>query len=100
MVITCKRCNQEFQTREKRESICASCNEDIELLDKQSEINIRRIKKLEEHKASTEFELKRLASEQDRDVLLETMKRIKRNLQIEYDLRDGIKDAVNSKPKL
>ena len=72
----------------------------MDLLDKQSEINVRRIKKLEEHGKSTEFELKNLASEQDRDVLLETMKRIKRNLQIEYDLRDGIKEAVNSKPEL
>ena len=100
MVFTCKRCHQEFQTREKRESLCIACNEDLDLLEKQSEINTRRIKKLEEHKALTEFELSKLTPEQDRGILLETMKRIKHNLQIEYDLRDGIKEAVNSKPEL
>ncbi|MGI9568004.1 MAG: hypothetical protein ACR2LL_13485 [Nitrosopumilus sp.] len=79
--------------------ICASCKEDLVLLDKQLNVNSERIKKLEEHKKSIEPQLKNLQSETNHEMLLETKKRLVRNLQIEYDLRDGILEAINSKDK-
>ena len=48
-----------------------------------------RIKRLEEHK---KLELKNPTSK-------ETMKRIERNLQIEYEKHDGIIKTMNSKVK-
>jgi hypothetical protein len=74
-----------------------SCKGDLDLLYKQLNVNSERIKKLEEHKISVKSELKNLNSEIDREVLLETMKRLDRNLQIEYKQRDGIHQAINSK---
>ena len=53
------------------------------------------IKKLEEHKKIVEPELKNPKSEEDNQRLLETMKRIEKNLQIEYKKRDGIINSIN-----
>ena len=71
--------------------------DDLDLLKKQLEINDKRLKKLEEHKKSIEPELKNPKSKKDYERLLETMKRLDRNLQIEYKQRDGIIKAMNSK---
>ena len=68
----------------------------LNLLKKQLEVNDIRLKKLEEHKKSIEPELKNPKSEDDSKRLLETMKRIDHNLQIEYKQRDGIIKAMNS----
>jgi len=74
-------------------------DEDFELLEKELKVNDQRIKKLEEHKKSVEPELKNPKSGEDRERLLETMKRIEKNLQIEYRKRDGIINAINDKNK-
>jgi hypothetical protein len=71
--------------------------DDLDLLKKQLEVNDKRLKKLEEHKKSIEPELKNPKSKKDYERLLETMKRLDRNLQIEYKQRDGITKAMNSK---
>jgi hypothetical protein len=70
-------------------------DEDFELLEKELKVNDQRIKKLEEHKKIVEPELKNPKSEEDNQRLLETMKRIEKNLQIEYKKRDGIINAIN-----
>ena len=70
-------------------------DEDFELLKKELKVNDQRIKKLEEHKKMVESELKNPKSEEDNQRLLETMKRIEKNLQIEYKKRDGIINAIN-----
>jgi hypothetical protein len=72
-------------------------DENFELLEKELKVNDQRIKKLEEHKKLVEPELKNPKSEEDNQRLLETMKRIEKNLQIEYKKRDGIINAINSK---
>ena len=72
-------------------------NNDLDLLKKQLEVNSKRLKKLEEHKKSIESELKNPKSEKDYERLLETMKRLDHNLQIEYKQRDGITKTMNSK---
>ena len=100
MKLICKRCNNELNDKSKTESICTSCNEDLELLDKQLEVNNRRIKKLEEHKRTTEIELKSLDTSNKHQVLLETMKRINHNLQIEYEQHEGIIKAIKTKEVL
>ena len=69
------------------------------ILKKQLKTNDNRIKKLKEHKKSVEPELKNPKSHKDHERLLETMKRIDHNLQIEYAQRDGILDAMNSEDK-
>jgi len=97
---TCKRCNHEAHKRTERELICVSCKDNLDLLDKQLNVNSERIEKLEEHKKFIEPELKNPKSEMDRERLFETMKRLDRNLQIEYKLRDGILEAINSKVKI
>lgn len=74
-------------------------DEDFALLEKELKINDQRIKKLEEHKKSVEPELKNPKSEDDNQRLLETMKRIEKNLKIEYKKRDGIINAINAKTK-
>ena len=74
-------------------------NEDLDLLEKQLEVNNERLKKLEEHKKSIEPELKNPKSEKDYERLLETMKRLDHNLQIEHKNHDGIIKAINSKVK-
>ena len=66
----------------------------MDLLDKQLNVNSERIKKLEEHKRSVESELKSHKSEVDHKRLLETMKRLVHNLQIEYEQREGITKAI------
>ena len=71
--------------------------DDLDFLKKQLEVNDKRLKKLEEHKKSIESELKNPKSKKDYERLLETMKRLDRNLQIEYKQRDGIIKAMNSK---
>ena len=81
----------------KRELICISCDQDLDLLDKQLEVNDMRIKKLEEHKKSTKYELKNPKSKEDYERLSETMKRIDHNLKIEYAQHDGIIKAITSK---
>ena len=93
----CKRCNLESERRTKRELICNACEEDLDLLDKQLKVNNDRIKKLEEHKKITESELKKTNSEKNSQTVLETMRRIEKNLKEEYELRKGIIDAMNSK---
>jgi len=70
--------------------------DDLNLLKKQLEVNDKRLKKLEEHKKSIEPELKNPKSKKDYERLLETMKRLDHNLQIEYKQRDGIIRAMNS----
>ena len=60
-------------------------------------INNERIKKLEEHKKITESEMKNLDSGNDQRTILETMRRIEKNLKIEYELHDGIVKAIDSK---
>ena len=70
-------------------------DEDFELLEKELKVNDQRIKKLEEHKKMVEPELKNPKSEEDNQRLLETMRRIEKNLQIEYKKRDGIINAIN-----
>ena len=97
MSFTCKRCNSETQIRTKRESICKTCEEDLDLLDKQLLVNNERIKKLEEHKKITESKMKNLDSGNDQRTILETMRRIEKNLKIEYELHDGIVKAIDSK---
>ena len=69
---------------------------DLDLLKKQLEVNDKRLKKLEEHKKSLEPDLKHPKSKKDCERLLETMKRLDHNLQIEYKQRDGIIKAMNS----
>ena len=73
--------------------------DDLDLLKKQLEVNGKRLKKLEEHKKSIEPELENPKSAKDYERLLETMKRLDNNLQIEYKKRDGIIKAINSKVK-
>lgn len=74
-------------------------DEDFALLEKELKVNDQRIKKLEEHKKSVEIELKKPKSEEDNQRLLETMKRIEKNLKIEYKKRKGIINAINAKTK-
>ncbi len=74
-------------------------NEDLDLLEKQLEVNNERLKKLEEHKKSIEPEVKNPKSEKDYERLLETMKRLDHNLQIEHKNHEGIIKAINSKVK-
>ena len=94
---TCKRCNSETHTRTKRELICKPCEEDLDLLDRQLMVNNERIKKLEEHKKITESEMKNLNLGNNQQTILETMKRIKKNLKVEYEIHEGIIKAINSK---
>ncbi len=79
------------------ELICESCKEDLDLLHKQLETNQKRIKKLKEHKKSTESELANNKSNKDQERLFETLKRIKHNLDIEYKTHEGINKAMNNK---
>jgi len=79
---------------------CMDMESNLNLLKKQLEVNDIRLKKLEEHKKSIEPELKNPKSEDDYKRLLETMKRLDRNLQIEYKQRDGIIKAMNFKNEL
>ena len=94
---TCKRCDSEAETRTKRDSICKTCEEDLDLLDKQLMVNNERIKKLEEHKKITESEMKNLNLENNQQTVLETIKRIEKNLKVEYEIHEGIIKAINSK---
>ena len=71
--------------------------DDSELLRKQLEVNDERLRKLEEHKKSVESQLKNLPANKDNTFLLEIIKRLDHNLQIEYKQRDGIIKAINSK---
>ena len=73
--------------------------DDSDLLEKQLEVNNERIKKLEKHKEIIEPELKNPKSEKDYERLKETMKRLDRNLQIEYEQHDRLVKAINSKVK-
>ncbi len=87
MGFICKRCDIEFDVETDRKLICVDCKVQLDLLDEEKRVNDARIKKLEEHKKS---ELKN-------PTLEETMKRIERNLQIEYKKRDGIIKTMYSK---
>lgn len=89
MTFICKRCDTGFHVKIDRGLICIDCKVQLDLLDEEKRVNDQRITKLEEHKKS---ELKNPISE-------ETMKRIERNLQIEYKKRDGIIKTMNSKLK-
>ena len=73
--------------------------DDLDLLKKQLDVNDERLKKLEKYKKSIGPELKNPKSKKDYVRLLETMKRLDHNLQIEYKQRDGIIKAMNSKVK-
>ena len=72
-------------------------DEDLELLKKELEVNNQRLKKLEEHKKSIEPQLKKPKIGDSNHVLLETMKRLEKNLQIEYKKREGLINAIKSK---
>ena len=72
-------------------------DDDSELLRKQLDVNDERLRKLGEHKKSVESQLKNLSANEDHTFLLEIMKRLDHNLQIEYKQRDGIIKAINSK---
>jgi len=89
MNFICKRCNIEFHVETNRKLICRKCKEQLDLLEKEKMVNEQRIKKLEEHK---KIELKNPTSK-------ETMKRIERNLQIEYEKRNGIIKTIESKDR-
>ena len=97
MSFICKRCKLEFHSETKRELICKPCNDDLELLEEQQKINNNRIKKLEEHKKEVEPKMKNLSSSEEQKVLSETMKRLEKNLKIEYELQEGILKAIESK---
>ena len=97
MSFICKRCKSEFHSKTKRELICKPCNDDLELLEEQQKINNNRIKKLEEHKKEVEPKMKNLSSSEEQKVLSETMKRLEKNLKIEYELQEGIIKAIESK---
>ena len=73
--------------------------DDSELLNEQFRINNERIKKLEQHKKEVEPELNNPKSEKDHERLLETMKRLEKNLQFEYKQRKEIINALKSKDK-
>ena len=61
-------------------------------------MNANRIRKLEEHKKEVEQRMKDLSSsEEGKRVLSETMRRLEKNLKIEYELQKGILRAINSK---
>lgn len=91
MSFTCKRCETVYNIETERESVCESCKIQLDLLDQELLINDERIKKLEEHKKSE------LTDPKNPETHLETIKRIERNLQIEYKKRDGILKTMNSK---
>ena len=95
MDFICKRCNQKSRERTQLDLVCTSCNEHLKLLEKQLDVNSKRIKKLEEHKKSSEQELKNPKS--DDNVIAETLRRLDHNLEIEYNQRKGIIKAMNSK---
>ena len=97
MSFVCKRCKLEFHSKTKRELTCESCNDDLDLLEKQQKVNVDRIKKLEEHKKEVEPQMQNLNSEEEHKVLIETMKRLEKNLKIEYELQKGILKAMESK---
>ena len=96
MNFICSRCNIESHKTTERELICVNCKEDLDLLDKELNVNSERIRKLEEHKRSIEPEMKNPKSEKDSKTLLETMKRLERNLEIEYKKREQITKALDS----
>ena len=93
----CKRCTSESDVLTDRELICESCKTDLDLLETQLNVNSERIKKLEEHKKSVEPKIRNTKSEEDKVTLAETLKRLNRNLDIEYKLKKGILEAINSK---
>ncbi len=74
-------------------------DEDLDLLKKELKVNDERLKKLEEHKKSITPELENSTSEDDRLRILETMRRLEKNLNIEYKKREGIIHAIKSKEK-
>ena len=73
--------------------------DDSELLENELKVNNERIKKLEEHKKSTEIELEKNRPEEEHEILIETMKRIEKNLKIEHEKRNGIRDAISANKK-
>lgn len=79
----------EFYIETNRKLICKECNIQLNLLGEEEKVNEQRIKKLEEH---MKMEIKNPTSK-------ETMKRIERNLEIEYEKREGIKKTIESKDK-
>lgn len=79
----------EFHIETNRKLICKECNIQLNLLVEEEKVNEQRIKKLEEH---MKMEIKNPTSK-------ETMKRIERNLEIEYEKRNGIKKTIESKDK-
>ena len=98
MSFVCKRCKLEFSSITKRELICESCYDDLELLEEQQKVNNNRIKKLEEHKKKVEPKTRDLDSSfEEKKILFETMKRLEKNLKIEYELQKGILRAIESK---
>lgn len=89
MNFICKRCNAKFHIETNRKSICKECNIQLDLLDEEKGVNDQRIRKLEDHK---KIEMENPTSK-------ETMKRIERNLEIEYEKRNGIMKTMESKDK-
>ena len=72
-------------------------SKDLELLNEQFRVNNERIKKLEQHKKEVEVELKIPKSEKDQERLVETMKRLEKNLKFEYKQHEEIIKTLNAK---
>ena len=99
MSLICKRCSETIEELSNNELICESCKEDLKLLQNQLEVNQKRIKKLIEHRESTESGLLNNTSKKDQQRLFETLKRIKHNLKIEHEIHKGVNRAMKDKEK-
>ncbi len=73
--------------------------DDFELLEKELKVSNQRIKKLQEHKKSTQEEIEKSRPEAEHQTLLETMNRIEKNLDMEFKKKEGITGAMNSSKK-
>ena len=93
MDFICKKCGSVFNLETDRSLICENCKTQLDLLDQQLKVNEERINKLEEHK---KYELENSKLE-NKEIHLETMKRLEHNLQLEYKKRNGIIKSMNSK---
>ncbi len=93
MGIICKKCGGTSSNMESGSPpVCENCKIQLDLLDQQLKVNDERISKLKEHRKR---ELENPRSENP-ETHLETMKRLERNLDLEYRKRDGIIKAMNS----
>ena len=65
-----------------------------DLLQEEVRTNRRRIGRLKEHQRSARAELEACADAQKRRTLEETLRRIEKNLALEYKRRDGLAGAA------